>query len=119
MVYKLMRKRRSGAIAAALALLVLGPWSAYAEELLTVKLVARDGHFEPETIEVPAGRRFKLIISNEGHGPEEFESVRLRKEKVLAPGAASFLVFAPLKPGVYTFFGEFHPDTAKGRIVAK
>lgn len=90
-----------------------------AEALPTVTLTARDGHFEPETIEVPAGKRFKLIIRNEGRGPEEFESVELKKEKVLAPGATSFLVFAPLKPGVYRFFGEFHPDTAKGRIVAK
>ena len=119
MANKLMRKRRFEAVAAALTLLVLVPFSVHAEELLTVKLVARDGHFEPETIEVPAGMRFKLIISNAGRGPEEFESVELRKEKVLAPGATSFLVFAPLKPGVYTFFGEFHPETAKGRIVAK
>ena len=26
---------------------------------------------------------------------------------------------APLKPGRYRFFGEFHPATAQGRIVAK
>lgn len=94
------------------------PWTS-AEELHTVTLVARDGRFTPETIEVAAGKRFKLVIRNEGRGPEEFESVELRKEKVLAPGATSFLVFAPLKPGAYRFFGEFHPDTAKGRIVAK
>jgi len=93
--------------------------SAYAEELLTVKLIARDGRFYPEVIEVPAGKRFKIVITNEGPGPEEFESIELKKEKVLAPGATSFLVFAPLKPGSYPFFGEFHPETAKGRIVAK
>lgn len=105
--------------AVVIVLFVLAPSYAHAEALYTIKLVVRDGHFEPETIEVPAGRRFKLIISNEGRTPEEFESTELRKEKVLAPGATSFLVFAPLKPGVYTFFGEFHPETAKGRILAK
>ena len=103
----------------AIALLTLSVPYALAEELLTVKLIARDGRFYPDTIEVPAGRRFKLVITNEGPGPEEFESVELKKEKVLAAGATSFLVFAPLKPGAYLFFGEFHPDTAKGRIVAK
>jgi Cupredoxin-like domain len=113
------RTRRFCAASAVVALFVLGASDAHAETLYTVELVARDGRFEPETIEVPAGKRFKLIISNEGRSPEEFESVELRKEKVLAPGAASFLVFAPLKPRVYAFFGEFHPDTAKGRIVAK
>lgn len=75
--------------------------------------------FFPETVEVPAGKRFKLVIINKGPGPEEFESIEPKKEKVLAPGATSFVVFAPLKPGVYKFFGEFHPDTAQGKIIAK
>ncbi len=43
----------------------------------------------------------------------------LNKEKVLAAGASSFLIFQPLKPGSYKFYGEFHPQTAQGRIVAK
>lgn len=106
-------------LAAALIALVSATPYACAETLYTVTLAVRDGHFEPETIQVPARKRFKLIIRNEGRSPEEFESVGLKKEKVLAAGATSFLVFAPLKPGVYPFFGEFHPDTARGRIVAK
>ncbi len=92
---------------------------AFAEELPAFHLVIRDGRFVPETVEVPANTKFKLQIRNEGPGAEEFESVELRKEKVLAPGASSFLVFQPLKPGVYKFFGEFHPQTAQGRIVAR
>ena len=96
-----------------------GPALAAAEELLTLKLTAKNGHFHPETIEVPAGARFKIVIANEGPGPEEFESDNPRLEKVLAAGATSFLVFPALKSGVYPFFGEFHPDTAKGRIVVK
>jgi len=90
-----------------------------AEELRSYTLIARDGRWDPETIEVPAGQRFRLEISNENQGPEEFESRELRKELVLAPGAKRTLVFAPLKPGSYPFFGEFHPKTAAGRIVAK
>lgn len=90
-----------------------------ANDLPTFTLTIENGHFHPETIEVPANKRFKLIITNKGPGPEEFESAALRKEKVLASGVTSFLVFAPLKPGAYSFFGEFHPDTANGRIVAK
>lgn len=90
-----------------------------AEELLVVPLTAKNGRFYPETLEVPAGHRFKIVITNEGPGPEEFESLELRKETVLAPGVTRAVVFAPLKPGTYKFFGEFHPDTAQGRIVAK
>jgi uncharacterized cupredoxin-like copper-binding protein len=103
---------------AALMLAVL-PTPATADELPTLLLTAKNGRFQPETLEVPAGRKFKLVIKNEGPGPEEFEMNEPRKEKVLAPGASSFLVFMPLKPGVYRFFGEFHPDTAKGQLIAK
>ncbi|TAM45383.1 MAG: cupredoxin domain-containing protein [Gammaproteobacteria bacterium] len=92
---------------------------AVAEELLAVPLTAKNGRFYPETLEVPAGQRFKVVITNEGPGPEEFESLELRKETVLAPGVTRAVVFAPLKPGTYKFFGEFHPATAQGRIVAK
>lgn len=106
-----------GKLIALLLALVLAP--AHGAELLSFQLTIQAGRFHPETIEVPAHTRFKLLIRNEGPGAEEFESADLRKEKVLAPGASSFLVFQPLAPGTYRFFGEFHPETAQGRIVAK
>lgn len=93
--------------------------SAHAVELTTLRLTIRDGRFIPETLEVPANTKFRLLIKNEGPGPEEFESHELKKEKVLAEGVESFLIFQPLKPGTYPFFGEFHPKTAQGRIVAR
>lgn len=83
------------------------------------KLIIKDGRFEPETIHVPARTRFKLVITNQGPGPEEFESKELRKEKVIAEGVTRSVVFAPLKPGRYRFFGEFHPETAQGHIVVE
>jgi hypothetical protein len=88
-------------------------------ELPQYTLVAKDGLLTPATLAVPAGQRFKIVIKNEGRDAVEFESLQLRKEKVLAPGAQSFVVIAPLKPGEYDFFDEFHADTAKGRIVVK
>lgn len=100
----------------ALALFITG--SAMAA-LPAFKLVIKNGHFEPETIIVPANTRFKLVITNLGPGPEEFESKRLRKESVIAEGVTRNVVFAPLKAGEYSFFGEFHPATAKGRIIVK
>jgi len=78
-------------------------------------LTIKDGHFEPETITVPARTRFKIVITNQGPGPEEFES----KESVIAEGVTRSVVFAPLKPGRYRFFGEFHPETAQGHIVVE
>lgn len=90
-----------------------------AEDLPTFQLVIKGGRLFPETLEVPANTKFRLQIKNEGPGAAEFESLELRKEKVLAPGVSSNLIFHPLKPGTYKFFDEFHADTAQGRIVAK
>ncbi len=101
------------------AMLSAASHSSMAEELHQVQLTARDGRFYPEVLEVPANRRFRIVIKNEGPGPEEFESNNPHREKVLAAGATSFLIYPALKPGVYPFYGEFHPETAKGRIVAK
>jgi plastocyanin len=114
-----MIARRAQFMIATALWLAAGSGPAAAAELLTLKLTARDGRFFPETIEVPAGTRFKIVITNEGPGPEEFESDNPRREKVLGAGSTSFLVFPALKPGVYPFYGEFHPETAKGRIVAR
>jgi hypothetical protein len=104
-------------LAGLLMLVVLAP--VQAQDMPSFKLRITAGHFVPETLEVPANTKFRLLIKNDGPGAEEFESVELKKEKVLAPGASSFLIFQPLKPGSYPFFGEFHPATAQGRIVAK
>ena len=107
------------AVLVALLLALAGAPAHAAEELPVFKLDVRDGVFEPATIEVPAGKRFKIEISNVGKSAIEFESKDLRQEKVLAPGAKSSVVINPLKPGTYTFFDEYHMDLPKGKIVAK
>jgi hypothetical protein len=91
---------------------------AHADDLPTFKLEMNDGKLNPARIEVPAGKRIKIEVRNTGKGAAEFESVQLRKEKVLAPGADSFVVIAPLDPGEYKFFDDFHQQ-AQGVIVAK
>ena len=91
---------------------------AHAQDAVTVSLAVKEGRFEPATLEVPAGKRIKIEVSNESKSPIEFESKALKFEKVLAPGARSSVVVNPLKPGEYGFFDEFHPDV-KGKIVAK
>ena len=103
----------------ALAWLAAVSTGAWAQEVVLFKLVAKDGRFHPPNLEVPAGKRIKIEISNEGTTPIEFESLPLKQEKVLAPGAKSSVVINPLKPGEYPFFDEFHPDTSRGRIIAR
>ena len=90
-----------------------------AEPMPVFSIKALGGILEPSMIEVPADTRFKIEIENEGSDPIEFESSELHLEKVLAGGAKSYLVINGLKPGTYTFFDDFHPDTGKVRIVVK
>ena len=105
------------------AFIVLFVWDAmqpaHAQELPTFQLTAKDGYITPATLEVPAGKKIKLMLKNTGSTPEEFESTQPRMEKVLAPGASSFVVIQPLAPGKYTIFGEFHPDTARCELIAR
>jgi hypothetical protein len=78
-----------------------------------------DGAISPPVLEVPAGSRFKLELRNTGNEPVEFESVELRKEKVLGPGVTSFIVIRRLDAGEYRFFDDFHPGTPPARLVAR
>jgi hypothetical protein len=111
-----MRKTNRVVLGLSLLLLAL---PVLAEDLAVFNLVAKDGRFNPTVIEVPAGKRFKIEIANEGPGAIEFESRDLKQEKVLAPGAKSSVVINALKPGTYKFFDEYHEATAQGTIVAK
>lgn len=90
-----------------------------ANELPTFEIIAKDGRLFPERLDVPAGQRIKLVIRNQGKAPIEFENLGMRVEKVLAPGANSFVVLPKLKPGEYEFIDEFHMDTGKMKVIAK
>ncbi len=90
-----------------------------ADALPTFEIVAKDDRLSPERLEVPAGQRIKLILRNQGKSPIEFENLGMRVEKVLAPGATSFVVLPRLKPGEYEFIDEFHMDTGKMKVIAK
>ncbi|OBU27298.1 cupredoxin domain-containing protein [Photobacterium kishitanii] len=107
-----------------LALIILSfylfsPISVYAAEKFTVHLQIKNGDLIPAVLEVPTKKIIRIKISNIGNQPAEFESTQLRKEKVLAPGASSVVVIAPLRQGTYTFFDDFHLDHPKGKIIAK
>jgi hypothetical protein len=90
-----------------------------AEAMPVFSIKALGGILEPAMIEVPADTRFKIEIENEGSDPVEFESTELHVEKVLAGGAKSYVVINGLKPGTYTFFDDFHPNTGKVQVVVK
>lgn len=110
-------RARLGIVAMVLAAW-LTPWSAARADMPTFTLTFKaDGTFEPTRLEVPAGR-FKLVLVNESMEAVEFESLPLRKEKVLGPGVTSFVVLSLSRPGEYPFFDDFHPQV-KGILVVR
>lgn len=92
--------------------------SVFSIEKFTIELEMKNGDLIPSVLKVPSKTIIRIKITNTGTQPSEFESTQLRKEKVLAPGANSILVIAPLKPGTYTFFDDFHISSTKGKIIA-
>ena len=108
---------RTLGVAVALLALVCASLSARADD--PPVLVFHNHRFEPARIEVPAHQKFKLMVKNTDDTADEFESVSLNREKLVAPGQTITVFLGPLDPGEYKFFGDFHQDTARGVLVAK
>ena len=82
-------------------------------------LTIKQHRFAPAELQIPAGVKVKLMIKNEDSTPEEFESRELHREKVVPPGQQILVIVGPLDAGTYSFFGDFHKDTAQGKLIAK
>jgi hypothetical protein len=83
-----------------------------------VTITVRDNKFEPNEVSIPAGVKAELVIRNQQQKPAEFESVSLKREKVIPPGRSVSIFVGPLKAGRYEFTDDFHPAT-KGVLVVK
>ena len=90
-----------------------------AAQELSYTLTIKDHRFEPSELQVPAGKKIKLLVKNLDPTAEEFESHDLKREKVIAGKSEAIISVGPLKPGTYKFVGEFNEKTAKGSIIAK
>lgn len=88
-------------------------------ELKEFHLTLKNHLFYPSRLEIPAGEKVRLLVSNHDATPEEFDSFDLNREKVLFPGRVNVIFIGPLAPGEYVFFGEFSPDTARGVVIVK
>ncbi|MDE3270797.1 MAG: cupredoxin domain-containing protein [Pseudoalteromonas spongiae] len=82
-------------------------------------LTLKDHVFYPELLEIPANKKIKLVITNLDDSDEEFDSFDMNREKVIFAKRKATIFVGPLPPGEYEFFGEFHPDTARGKVIAK
>lgn len=79
----------------------------------------KDHRFVPDVIEIPANTKVKLLVRNEDATPEEFESHALHREKIIKGNSTATILLGPLKAGEYPFVGEFHEETAQGKIIVQ
>jgi hypothetical protein len=82
-------------------------------------LTLRDHAFTPAELRVPAGERLRIDVINADPTPAEFESSDLHVEKIVTGGGHISVRVGPLRPGAYEFFDDYHPDQARGRIIAE
>ena len=85
---------------------------------LAVTLTLKNHRFTPASFSVPAGARVRINLINQDPSTEEFDSHDLRIERVVTPKGKIDFDIGPLRPGQYTFAGEFHANTAQGKITA-
>jgi plastocyanin len=102
-----------------MVLLMLSAAPAAAADMPSFALAIKNHRFEPAELTVPAGKRVELVVQNHDPTPEEFESNDLRREKIVPPNGKVSVWVGPLPPGTYGFFGDFHPKTAQGKLIAK
>ena len=101
------------------AILLSGLLLSTAAQAKDYVLTLKDNKFSPQTITVPAKQKVRITVKNEDATPAEFESSDLNREKVVAAHGEIVVVVGPLDAGTYTFFDEFHKDTATGTLIVK
>lgn len=92
--------------------------AAWADAPTGITLTLKNHRFTPSNFTVTAGQKVHVTLINQDPATEEFDSHDLRLEEVVTPmGRISFDI-GPLKPGQYSFMGEFHAETAQGKVTA-
>jgi heme/copper-type cytochrome/quinol oxidase subunit 2 len=84
-----------------------------------IPVTLKDHKFTPAEIHVKANAPVVIALTNKDATAEEFDSVALKVEKVVAGGGEGDVHIRPLAPGKYPFMGEYHSATAQGVVVAQ
>lgn len=86
---------------------------------VAVSLTLDHHQFDPAEITVPAGQKVQIMLVNKDPALEEFDSDDLGVEERVTPGDTISFEIGPLKPGIYSFIGEFHAKTAQGVLTVR
>ena len=93
--------------------------AAAAADMPEFSLVIKNHLYQPSELKVPAATKFRIRVTNEDATPEEFESTDFNRETVVLPNHSIIVYVGPLHAGTYGFFGDFHRDTAQGRLIVE
>lgn len=103
-----------------LACVLLGvATTAWAAAIPEYHLNIKDHKFDLTELKVPAGVKFKLLVTNNDASPSEFESNDFNREKIVLPNTTITVFIGPLDKGTYKFFDDFHQDTGNGILIAE
>lgn len=99
-------------------LISLLPGKSFAKtEVVNADLYIKDHKFSPEVLILPEGKKLIITVYNQDKTIEEFESFDLKREKIVLGKSKIRIILAPLKIGEYGFFGDFHAETAQGKLI--
>ena len=93
--------------------------NAFSYEKETHEIEIIGNKFVPNVVKASKNKVIKIKVFNRDKTIEEFESFDLKREKIVPGKRKIVITVGPLKPGEYGFFGEFHPETAQGKLVVQ
>ena len=88
-------------------------------ETQVFQLVLENHVFTPAELTIPANEKVKIVIKNKDDTAEEFDSFDLNRERVIFAKRDATIFVGPLATGQYEFFGEYHPNSARGVVIVK
>jgi len=98
---------------------ILASLAMSAQAAETFEITIKDHQFSPHEIAIPADKQISLTVKNQDSTPEEFEGENFDAEKVVPGNSEATILIGPFAPGEYEFVGEFHEESAKGKLIAK
>lgn len=83
------------------------------------RLTLENHVFTPAELTIPANQKIKIVIQNKDDTAEEFDSFDLNRERVIFANRNATIFVGPLPTGKYEFFGEYHPNSARGIVIVE
>jgi heme/copper-type cytochrome/quinol oxidase subunit 2 len=114
-----MSSRFLPALMLSLAIAVAATSPGRADETVTYETTLKGNGFTVAEIKVPAGKPFKIKMTNANAGPAELESRELKIEKTAAGNKSITVRVKAQQPGKYLFVDEYQEDVAKGYVIVE